>query len=117
VARFAAGEGIEPDARILDMAADAGDAAADAIVREAGRYLGAGLANLVNVFNPEMIVIGGSLRKLGDRYLGTAFEVVRRDAFQQSMADVRFAEAELGDEAPAIGAALIALERLGRPAS
>jgi hypothetical protein len=33
------------------------------------------------------------------------------------MADVRFAEAELGDEAPAIGAALIALERLGRPAS
>jgi glucokinase len=112
VATLAAREGIEPDARILDMAADAGDAAADETIRAAGRVLGTGLTNLVNIFDPEVIVIGGSLRKLGERYLGTAKEIVRREAFAQSYADLRFAEAELGDEAPAIGAALIALERL-----
>ncbi|HLF79217.1 MAG TPA: ROK family protein [Dehalococcoidia bacterium] len=112
VASLARQENVEPDARILDQAADAGDLAADAIIRQAGRYLGAGLTNLVDVFNPEVIVIGGSLRKLGQRYLGTAYEVVEREAFRQSKSDVRFVEATLGDEAPAVGAALVALDRL-----
>jgi glucokinase len=113
VAGMARSHGQEPDARILDEAANAGDEAADAIIRQAGRYLGAGLTNLVDVFNPEVIVIGGSLRKLGERYLGTAYEVVRREAFRQHQGDVRFVEAAFGDEAPAIGAALVALDRLG----
>ena len=112
VAQLATREGIPPDARILEMAADAGDRAADEAIRRAGRYLGAGLTNLVNVFNPQVIVIGGSLRKLGERYLGVAREVVQRDAFPQHLGDVRIVEAALGDEAPAVGAALIALEKL-----
>lgn len=113
VARLASSEGVSPDARILDLAADGGDAKADEAVRRAGRYLGAGLTNLVDVFNPELIVIGGSLRKSGERYLGEARRVVERDAFRQHLADVRIVEAALGDGAPAIGAALIALDRLG----
>jgi glucokinase len=113
VATLAAQHGLKPDARVLEMAADAGDREAEEAILRAGRYLGSGLASIVNVFNPEVVVIGGSLRKLGERYLGTAQEIVKRDAFAQSYADVRFAEAELGDEAPAIGAALIARERLG----
>ncbi len=113
VATIARREGVEPDARILDLAADAGDRAADAAIRKAGRYLGAGLTNLVDLFNPELIVIGGSLRKLGDRYLAEATAVAAREAFPQSFADVRIVEAELGDDAPAIGAALVAREHLG----
>ena len=112
VAIIARQEGASPDARILDLAAEAGDPAADAAIRQAGRYLGAGLTNLVDVFNPELIVIAGSLRKLGPRYLGTARDVVKAEAFPQHFADVRIVEAALGDESPAIGAALIAIEKL-----
>lgn len=113
VATLARKEGIEPDGRILDLAANAGDDAADEAIRQAGRYLGEGLVNLVNLFNPEAIVIGGSVRRAGERYLGSASEIMRRDAFPQSLADVRLLEAELGDEAAAIGAALIAREKAG----
>jgi glucokinase len=113
LARIARREGVvPPDARILHLAAEAGDAAAAAAIHLAGRYLGAGLTNLVDIFNPEVIVIGGSLRKLGPLYLDTAQAVVAAEAFPQSRADVRIVEAELGDESPAIGAALIALDRL-----
>jgi glucokinase len=100
-----------PDAPVLLLAAEAGDAAAAAAIERAGRYLGAGLTNLVDIFNPEVIVIAGSLRKLGDRYLGPARAVVQREAFRQHRADVRIVEAALGDDAAASGAALIALER------
>jgi glucokinase len=112
LARLAREPGADLDARLIEKAADRGDAAAEEAIVQAGRYLGAGLTNLVDVFNPEVIVIGGSLRKLGARYLDTAYEVVKREAFPQSYADVRFVEAKLGDEAPAIGAALLALEKL-----
>ncbi len=100
-----------PDARLLHEAADAGDTEADAVIRIAGRYLGAGLTNLVNIFNPEMIVLGGSLRLMGEPYIGEAKKVVERDAFAQHFADLRIVDAELGDESPAIGAALVARAR------
>jgi glucokinase len=112
VARLSRDEKVAPDARILELAAEMGDETAEATIRRAGRYLGAGLCNIVDVFNPELIVIGGGLRKLGPRYLDTAREVVKAEAFPQHYADVRIVEAELGDESPAIGAALMALERL-----
>lgn len=112
LAKLAAAADEEPDAKLMGEAADAGDAESDEAIRQAGRYLGAGLTNLVNIFNPQMIVIGGSLRRFGDRYVGEAKRVVERDAFAQHFADVRIVEAELGDESPAIGAALVALQRL-----
>jgi predicted NBD/HSP70 family sugar kinase len=117
LARLAAERGVDPDARLLGDAADAGDKAADNVIRTAGRRLGAGLRSLINVFNPEMIVIGGSLRRFGEPYLGEARAVVEREAFKQHLADVRIVEAKLGDEAPAIGAALIARDRLAEQQS
>ena len=114
VAQVAGREGVAPDARILDLAAAAGDTAAQAAIRRAGTFLGAGLTNLVNLFNPEVIVVGGSVRK-SELYLQTAIYVMQRDAFAQHKADVRVVEAALGDEAPAIGAALVALDRLREP--
>jgi glucokinase len=111
VARIARREGDGPDARILDLAAEEGDTAAIEALTRAGRFLGAGLTNLVNVLNPEVIAIGGSVRKSA-LYMNTAIEAMQRDAFKQHSSDVRVVEAELGDDAPAIGAALIALEGL-----
>lgn len=100
------------DAKLLHEAADAGDQEADAVIRRAGRYLGAGLTNLVNIFNPEMIVLGGSLIRMGEPYIGEAKKVVELDAFDQHFRDVRIVDAELGDESPAIGAALVARARI-----
>jgi glucokinase len=111
VARLARDEGEEPDGRILDLAASQGDGAATEALTRAGAFLGAGLTNLVNVLNPDVIVIGGSVRN-SDLYVRTAVEAMQRDAFAQHAADVRVVLAELGDDAPAIGAALIAIEHL-----
>jgi len=111
LARIARREGEQADARILDLAANEGDSAAIEALTRAGRFLGAGLTNLVNLLNPEVIAIGGSVRK-SELYVTTAVETMRRDAFQQHSADVRIVEAELGDDAPAIGAALLAIEKL-----
>jgi glucokinase len=112
VAKIAAEEGEKPDARILDMAAEQGDESAMTAIMQAGMYFGAGLTNLIDVFNPEVIVVGGSLRKSA-LYYQTALGRAIPQAFPQHAADVRIVEAELGDNAPAIGAAIIAWERLG----
>jgi glucokinase len=111
VAKLAAEENEEPDARILDMAAEQGDESAMSAMLQAGMYFGAGLTNLINIFNPEVIVVGGSLRK-STLYYQTALGMAKQQAFPQHSADVRIVEAELGDNAPAIGAALIAWEHL-----
>ena len=63
------------------------------------------------MLNPDVIVIGGSVRK-SEIYVRSAIEVLDREAFAQHRADVRIVQAELGDEAPAVGAALVALENL-----
>ena len=111
LARIARDDGEEPDARILDLAAAAGDASSIEALTRAGGFLGAGLTNLTNLLNPDVVVIGGSVRK-SEIYVRSAVEVLDREAFAQHRADVRVVQAELGDEAPAIGAALIALENL-----
>ncbi len=99
-------------AQHLLEAADAGDESAATAIDEAGSHLGAGLANLIDLLNPEVIVIAGNLRKLGDRYLGPAMALARHEAFAQSVAGVRIVEAGLGDDAAAIGAAIVAADRL-----
>jgi glucokinase len=111
LAQIARRESEHPEAHILDVAATEGDVAAIEAIQRAGRFLGVGLANLVNLLNPNVIVIGGSVRK-SKLYVQTAIESMQREAFAQHLADVQVVEAELGDDAPAIGAALIALEKL-----
>ncbi len=111
VARIAAQENDEPDARILDMAASQGDESAMSAIMQAGMYFGSGLTNLIDIFNPEVIVVGGSLRKSA-LYYQTALSSAKVQAFPQHAADVEIVEAALGDEAPAIGAAIIAWEHL-----
>jgi glucokinase len=112
LARLVRESGEEPDAKLLEDAAAAGDKSAQAAIHDAGTYLGAGLVNIVNVFDPEVIVIGGGLRRLGEPYLGHAIEIMKREAFPQNVRDVQVVEAALGDEAPALGVAVLAMELL-----
>jgi glucokinase len=93
------------------MAAEQGEVQAGAIITQAARYLGIGLAGVINAINPQAIVLGGGLMKMGDRLLGPAIEVARTRSFAQSFMDVRIVESELGDRAAALGAIAVARER------
>ncbi|MDP2932023.1 MAG: ROK family protein [Chloroflexota bacterium] len=98
-------------AREVGTAARNGDALAADVILEAATYLGIGLVNMVNIFNPEVIVIGGSVAKLGDLLLEPARQVVKERAFRISANLVRIVPAQLGDDAGVLGAAVFARQR------
>jgi len=91
-------------------AARAGDATAKAILDEAFYYLGIGVVNVIHVFNPGRIVIGGGLAHLGGVLLDAVRAVVARHAFAQSRADAEIVLANLGERAGVLGAALLCWE-------
>jgi len=99
-------------AKLVHEAANRGDEDARELIAAAGHALGVGLASLINVFNPQVIVLDGSLTKMGDLYLGPARETAQRESFEQSWSDVRIVVGELGDRSAALGAAAVALESL-----
>ena len=77
-----------------------------------GRHLGAGIATLVNIFNPELVVIGGGFAAAGDFVLVPAREVAIRDSLGDAGEMVGIVRAELGTAAGLIGAGLIGFESL-----
>ena len=105
------GSGRDAVAAVVD-AASRGDAMAQASLRQVGDWLGFGVANLVNIFNPEMIIFGGTLR---DVYLASAAQVrgrLNRMCVQAIREHVRLRTPSLGDDAELLGAAELAFERL-----
>ncbi len=82
-----------------------GDPYAADIVRQAMAYLGIGMANLVNLFNPERIVIGGGLTALGQDLLAPVDRAIRLRAFPSAAAQVTVCLAELGARVGIVGAA------------
>jgi glucokinase len=104
--------GPESDSRQLVAAARDGDERAVGALTQMGRKLGAGMASLVNIFDPEAIVIGGGFGDALDLLLQPAMETLRRDALPPGRDRVRILAAELGEEAGMVGAGLIAFEKL-----
>jgi glucokinase len=94
--------------------ARAGDEAALSVLEETGRWLGIGLAGFVNVFNPELIAIGGGAAKAGELILRTAREEVRLRARPPSRDLVEVNSATLGPESGVLGAAALAREPSGQ---
>ncbi len=86
------------------------------IIESAGRYLGIGLASLINIFNPQAIVVGGGVANMGATILGPAVEVARSRSFAQSFMDVRIMEGELGERAAALGALAVARDAAAKAA-
>jgi glucokinase len=98
-------------AETVYLAGQQGESEATAIIESAGRYLGIGLASLINAFNPQAIVIGGGLVNMGETMLAPALETARTRAFEQSFGDVRIVEWELGERVAALGAIAVARDR------
>jgi glucokinase len=103
-------EGRELTGPLITELAQAGDPVAGAAIRLIGRRLGVGITSLVNIFNPEVVVIGGGVIAAGDLLLDPAREVVRERALSPNKDVVRIAAAMFGAEAGMIGAALMARE-------
>ncbi|HET6213526.1 MAG TPA: ROK family protein [Micromonosporaceae bacterium] len=96
---------------VVDAAAR-GDHSAQQGIRQVGDWLGFGIANLVNIFNPEMVVFGGTLR---DVYLAAAAQVRSRlnsMALPACREHVRLRTPQLGDDAALIGASELAFNHL-----
>ncbi|TQM70409.1 putative NBD/HSP70 family sugar kinase [Actinomadura hallensis] len=91
--------------RAVVAAADAGDIAAREALQRVGSWLGLGVANLVNVFNPGLVIFGGTLR---DIYLGAAAQirsVMAAGALAAPREKVKLRTAALGDDTTLVGAA------------
>lgn len=100
------------DARLVASAATAGDAAAAAIMRVAFEYLGIAIANVVNLLNLDMVVIGGGVARVGNVLFDTVRRLVELRSFACMAREVRVVPASLGADAGALGAACYAAERL-----
>jgi len=95
----------------VSIAARDGDSLASEVILQAATHLGVGLVNIVNIFNPEMIIIGGGMAKMGNLLLNPARQVVRERAFQLPAQAVQIVPAQLGDDAGVLGAAVFAFQQ------
>ena len=102
--------GSAADAHRLVRIAFEGDARAIEILAGMGRYLGAGISTLINIFNPELVVIGGGFAAAGDFVIEPARDVARRDSLGDAGEKIRIVRAELGTAAGLIGAGLVGFE-------
>ncbi len=114
LARLAGGDPAAVDGSLVTRAAREGDEVAAGILAEVGRRLGEGIAGLVNVLDPELVVVGGGAVEAGDLLLEPA-----RRAFaaaveaREHRPEVPIVPAALGPEAGAVGAAALALDEAG----
>ena len=95
----------------------AGDPVAAGVLARIGALLGVGLTTLVNIFNPELIVIGGGAAAAGELLLAPARRVIAERALPPARDQVRVTGAILGPDAGLIGAAALALAKLAGGAS
>ena len=105
--------GADADAPVLVGRARAGDPRAVEALAEIGRLLGIAIGSLINIFDPDVVVVGGGFgAAAGDLVLEPARVAARGEAIQPADGSLQIVEAELGDEAGLIGAALVAFEAL-----
>ncbi|HUJ16409.1 MAG TPA: ROK family protein [Nitrospirota bacterium] len=95
-------------AQIYKAARD-GDSVARSVMKDMGRMLGIGIASLINIFNPQMIVIGGGVKDAWELFIGSTREEVMRRAFQVPAERTEIVPSMLGDDAGIVGAAATAL--------
>ncbi len=91
-------------AQVVYQAARDGDEYAREVIRDTARFLGAGVANLVNIFNPEIVVVMGGVTLAGERLFVPLIEEVRRRAFRPAVEACRIVPGTLTGSAGVYGA-------------
>ncbi len=116
VPRLMAEQGVSLSLPLVVQAADAGDAEAQEALAETGSMLGLGVANLVNILNPELVVLGGPASVAGKYYLPAIEQAVRKTALPEIQQQVQVTLSTFGQDASLIGAlALVAEAVLANP--
>lgn len=100
------------DARAVFAAARQGDELARAVVQEAVEWLGTGLAGVVNLLNPRLIIVGGGVAQAGPGFLDALAAAIKARALPHPASQVQVVAAALGTWAGATGAGLYAWDRL-----
>ncbi len=98
-------------AEIVTTAARAGDGLAQELLARAGSYLGVGVANLLNVLNPAMVVLGGGVSKAGELLFEPLRRTAQQRAFKRPAGAAAIAPAALGADAGVVGAAAVVFLR------
>jgi glucokinase len=91
-------------------AARAGNEIAVRVMKDMGRMLGIGIASLINIFNPERIVIGGGVKDAWPLFIDATREEVMKRAFEVPARRTEIVPSQLGDDAGMVGAAAVALQ-------
>jgi glucokinase len=94
-------------AEMVYQSAKAGDQMSRNVFQDMGRYLGIGIAGLVNILNPEMVVFGGGVSKSWDMFFPFTREEVQKRALKIPAARVTIVPAVCGDDAGLLGAAYL----------
>jgi glucokinase len=105
-------DGEAVDGRLLTRLAQVGDPDVLMVFERVGSLLGVGIANLVNIFNPQLVVIGGGAAAAGDLLLDPARSVVATRALRPQRDEVRIVPARFGADAGIVGAAALAFTEL-----
>lgn len=111
VLQKAGGDPGKVTARLVGEAAREGDPFAKEVVHKAAYYLGIGLANLVNIFDPEIIVIGGGVSRIGEELFEPARRTMRERALAAMAKQVKSVPALLGGDSGVLGAASLVYDQ------
>lgn len=103
-------DGLTP--RAIAEAANAGDQVAQEVLEQIGFYLGVGIANLVQLYDPEVVIVGGGIAGAGEWLFGPMRRTARARARMVTFDPQRIVGAELGDDAGVIGASVLVLEQM-----
>jgi glucokinase len=92
---------------IVCEAAKAGDPVAQRIFATIGEYIGIGMAGVVNLLNPEKIIVGGGVADAGDYIINPLVDAIKRRSMKIAGSTVQVVHAQLGNTAGVIGASLL----------
>jgi N-acetylglucosamine repressor len=100
------------DLKSIFIAARSGDPTVLAALDKAAKRLGIKIAGLVNLLNPELVIIGGGLEEAGDMFLNTVTATVKEWAFREVTEDLKIVYSQLRENSVALGAASLVMQRL-----
>jgi glucokinase len=99
---------------LITQCARNGDGLCRDVLAETGHYVGVGLTNLITLYNPQVLIIGGGIAQAGELLLGPAKRAVAARAMMVPAATARIVRAKLGDDAGIVGAAVLVMRHVER---
>jgi glucokinase len=100
---------VKVTSQTVARAAEAGIPLARAIITRAAEALGVGLVNILHIFSPQVVILGGGVMQMGSMLLEPALSIVQERTMRANLAGARIVQAQLGENAGLIGAGALPL--------